>query len=418
MPNTDHRGTRFLRDAPPVLMAWYRAVARESEHHPGGRGHGRRHTEELCDDTDEEQCLCPVLTHRLGPDPGHEKPEGVDRVECPLGARNRECHRYEENPTEDHRDDDGGPHPRRGHPGRIVGLLGRMCRCVETRNRVLREQHPEPKHEEEREAEGSRSVSEARIVDRLREDVRERLMVVGDDDQDPDDDHDSGHVPPRGDHVQPRRQPDVQEVDQSRRREEERVEDVSRGIERRAEPVVHVFGVREPEVEEGLPKERKPVSDRRSDCDLTDEVEPPGRPAPAWATELRRPVVQPTGRRIGGGDFRHGQRDDGRHEADKQPAVGHPHRAAVLEADVVRGQAPRKDRDDRERDREVAEPSHCAEKLLRVAESMENRLVVGMGLRCRLLFSAHAALLLDVRPLYYDAHAERCQATRTLGSPA
>ena len=45
----------------------------------------------------------------------------------------------------------------------------------------------------------------ARVVHRLREDVRERLMLIGNDDEDADDEHDADHVPPGGDHVQPRR---------------------------------------------------------------------------------------------------------------------------------------------------------------------------------------------------------------------
>ena len=44
--------------------------------------------------------------------------------------------------------------------------------------------------------------------------------------------------------------------------------------------------------------------------------------------------------------------------------------------DRVRGQAPREDRDDREADGEVAEPSHGAEELLRVAQLVEDLLVL------------------------------------------
>ena len=58
-----------------------------------------------------------------------------------------------------------------------------------------------------------------------------------------------------------------------------------------------------------------------------------------------------------------------------QPQVT-AHRAAVLEGDRVRGQAPREDRDDREADGEVAEPSHRAEELLRVAQLVEDLFVL------------------------------------------
>ena len=43
--------------------------------------------------------------------------------------------------------------PGRGHPRGVVGFLGGMRRCVEARDRVLREQHAEPEHEQEREPE-------------------------------------------------------------------------------------------------------------------------------------------------------------------------------------------------------------------------------------------------------------------------
>ena len=63
--------------------------------------------------------------------------------------------------------------------------------------------------------------------------------------------------------------------------------------------------------------------------------------------------------------------------ADEEPAPRHRDRAAALERDVVRRQAAREDRDDRERDREVLEPAHGPEELLRVAELVEDLLVLG-----------------------------------------
>ncbi len=62
--------------------------------------------------------------------------------------------------------------------------------------------------------------------------------------------------------------------------------------------------------------------------------------------------------------------------ADEQPAPRDRDRAAVLERDGVRGQAPREDRDDREADGEVAEPTHGAEELLRVAQLVEELFVL------------------------------------------
>ena len=225
---------------------------------------------------------------------------------------------------------------------------------------------PSPKHEPERRIrERGRSTPVARVVHRLREDVRERLMLVRNDDQDADDEHDADHVPPGRDHVQPRRDPDVEHVDDHRSEQERRVEDVRRHVERRTEPVVHVRRVVEPEVEEHLREDREAVADRRRDRDLADQVEPARRPAPARASELRRPVVEAACRRVRRSDLGHAERDERAHEPDEQPAPGDCDRAAVLEGDGVRGQAPREDRDDREADGEVAEPpmarkSSCA----------------------------------------------------------
>ena len=252
-----------------------------------------------------------------------------------------------------------------------------MRRRIEPGDRVLRHQEPEPEDEPERRiGERGRSTPVARVVHGLREDVRERLMLIGNDDEDADDEHDADHVPPGGDHVQPRRQPDVEHVDDHRSEQERRVEDVRRHVERRAEPVVHVRRVVEPVVEEHLREDCEAVTDRRSDRDLPDEVEPARRPAPARAAELRRPVVEAARRRVGRCDLGHAERDEGAHEADEEPAPRDGHWPAVLEGDRVRGQAPREDRDDREGDGEVAEPSHGAEQLLRVAQPVEGLLVL------------------------------------------
>ena len=137
-----------------------------------------------------------------------------------------------------------------------------------------------------------------------------------------------------------------------------------------------VVRVVEPVVEEHGAEGREPVADRGRDRDLADQVEPAGEPAPGRAAELRRPVVEAAGGRVGRGDLGHRERDDRAHEADEQPAPRDGDRAALLEGDVVRGQAAREDRDDREADREVLEPAHRAEELLRVAELVEDLLVL------------------------------------------
>src|SRR5205085_1973752 len=75
-------------------------------------------------------------------------------------------------------------------------------------------------------------------------------------------------------------------------------------------------------------------------------------------------------------DLAHGERDDDAEAADEEPAPGDRHGAAPLKRDVVRRQAAREDRDDRERDREVREAAHLAVEHLRVAELVEQALIV------------------------------------------
>ena len=91
-------GHAVLRHAPPERVSGHRAVAREREHHPRRRGHRRRHAEELRDDADEQERLGPVLAHRLGPDPGDDD---ADVLERSLRARDRERHREQQDPAED-----------------------------------------------------------------------------------------------------------------------------------------------------------------------------------------------------------------------------------------------------------------------------------------------------------------------------
>jgi hypothetical protein len=210
---------------------------------------------------------------------------------------------------------------------------------------------------------GAEVVSrEAGVVDRVREDIGERLVMVGHDDADQHDDRDAGHVPVRGDRVQQRRDADLEQVDQDGDQHHDPV--------REQRPLLRVRVV-EPEVQERRQEDREPVADRGRHRDLADEVEPAGEPAPRRAAELRGPVVEAAGGREDGRDLGHGEGDDRAHQADEQPAPGDRDRPAVVERDVVRGQAAGEDRDDREGDREVLEPAHRAEELLRIAETVE-----------------------------------------------
>ena len=178
---------------------------------------------------------------------------------------------------------------------------------------------------------------------------------------------DAHHVPVGRDRVEHRRDADLEHVEHDGDQHHDRV--------REERPLLRVRVV-EPEVDQRRREDRQAVADRGGDGDLADEVEPAREPAPGRAAELRRPVVEAAGRRERGGDLGHRERDERRHETDQEPAPGDRDRAAVVERDVVRGQAAGEDRDDREADGEVLEPAHRAEQLLRVAHPVEDLLVL------------------------------------------
>src|SRR5262249_48335492 len=113
------------------------------------------------------------------------------------------------------------------------------------------------------------------------------------------------------------------------------------------------------------------------------------------------------------------ERDDRREEADQKPAPGDCDRAATLERDVVRGQTTREDRDDREGDSEVLEPSHRPEELLRVSQPVERPLVLGelrrAGRRC---FSAHTHPPLSGSPAAPGAYGVVNECVSKADAPA
>ena len=91
-----------------------------------------------------------------------------------------------------------------------ASLLGHVRRRVEAGDRVLRHQEPRQEDVDEHEAaEVLVAGPEAGRVDCLAEGVAERLVVVGDDQQDPDDHGHADHVPVGRDLVQQRRDADV-----------------------------------------------------------------------------------------------------------------------------------------------------------------------------------------------------------------
>jgi hypothetical protein len=143
--------------------------------------------------------------------------------------------------------------------------------------------------------------------------------------------------------------------------------------DRREQPERALRGDLEPggEVEERGHGDRAAVVDRGGDRDLAEEVEPADPPGPLPLVppgQARGPVVEAPGRRVDRTDLGHGHRDQEHEQPDDHPAGGHDQRATVVHREVVRRDAAGQDRDDRERDCEVAEPRHAPLQLLLVAE--------------------------------------------------
>ena len=135
------------------------------------------------------------------------------------------------------------------------------------------------------------------------------------------------------------------------------------------DPVVRVAvaAVRD-QVEPRRHEDRAAEADRGCHGDLPDEVEPAGEPAPGRG--CRASTTSSTGRPRSDRSRRSRPAPARRsaEAADEQPAPRDRDRAALVEADRVRGEAPGEDRDDREGDGEVLETAHRAEQLLGVAE--------------------------------------------------
>ena len=206
-PTTDQARDAVPRDAPPELVARHGAVAREREHHPRRGRRRRREAEELRDDADEEQERPPALAHRRRP-----RSQGRCRASmlssapwagiANVTARRRIQPKKTETTTDVHMPT----------AAERDALCVSSAMCADASKPVIvywAISRPSPKTYQNDDARERRCVPPPQpgVVDRLREDVRERLVLVGDDDQDDDDDHDPDHVPVRGDRVQHRRDP-------------------------------------------------------------------------------------------------------------------------------------------------------------------------------------------------------------------
>ena len=106
--------------------------------------------------------------------------------------------------------------------------------------------------------------------------------------------------------------------------------------------------------------------------------------------QFRRPVVEAAGRRVAGAHLPHGHGHGQGHDRHDRPPVGDRRAPAREQHQVIRGQTPGQDRDDRERDRHVREALHLAAELLGIAKLVEP---FGVGLRNRR------------RPRCFDGHA-------------
>ncbi len=208
-------------------------------------------------------------------------------------------------------------------------------------------------------------MREAAVVDRLREDRPHRLVMVGLECQEADDDQHGEDVPPHRDVVQQGDQPDAEDVHQRVQPEDAgvHVDDlVRRGVERS----------RPKQVQQCVGEDRGAVVDAGGDRDLADQVEPASEPAPGRPSHLRSPVVQTARGRILRRDLGHPEPDDDHEDRDDRPAPRLLDRSPVVDARRVERERPRQDRDDRERDREVREAAHPSPQLLGVAEGVEH----------------------------------------------
>ena len=178
-------------------------------------------------------------------------------------------------------------------------------------------------------------------------------------------------MPPHRDVVEDGQQLAGEDVHQCRENQDdgEDHEDALNGVARSP----RLTQSRHREVEEG----RSPVGHRGHDGDEAREVEPAGVVAGFDAAQLARPPVDATGGGVGRHELGHAQADDEDEDGDERPAQRDGDGAAVVPAEVERGEAARQNRDDRERDGEVGEPGPRPAQLLLVAE-FRKLLLVGI----------------------------------------
>src|SRR5439155_1763592 len=126
--------------------------------------------------------------------------------------------------------------------------------------------------------------------------------------------------------------------------------------------------------------------DARGDGELPDGVEPGGEEARAPAAEDRRPVIERARGGIGRGQLGETESDGQSEQRHQRPAEGHLQGAAVVQAVAVERDRAGEHGDDGEAEREIREPAHLAQELLRGNNGFnrevlgEIRLKVGQGI--------------------------------------
>ena len=304
--NDRHRDHRVERNPIAVHAAEDRpagdpAVARERV--PGARGAGQpgRAAEHLTDGRDDQHQLCRPGVQGAGEDRPDESGALVDRLDVGRGEHEGE----QDEPADHRRPEHRPPDALCGGLGGVPGLLRGVRRGVVAGLRVHGQQESDRQHQEPEADVAGRAVVEAGVVDPLAEHEAEVLVIVGDEDQQPDDDRDPDQVPANGDVVRQRQDPVAEDVhhrveDQDQEEEEPGLpEDVLGVGEVDPEDVDAVEGERRVE------EDRRAVSHRGDDPHQPDDVEPAGHPAPALAAEVVGPPVGPSGSRVPRGQLGH-----------------------------------------------------------------------------------------------------------------
>ncbi len=182
LPSTALVGTRLGADACSRASSPGRAaVAREREERARAAGHARHAAEELADHRDQDDELGPALAHLGG--------RGRRQIDVPKASLTaptsdgRERDRQQHEPADQRRAGDRLPDALGRRLLGLAGLLGDVRRGVVAGDRVhgqqeARRQDEPPVHPH----------AEAGVVDPLGEDEVDALVLVGHDDQDPDDD--------------------------------------------------------------------------------------------------------------------------------------------------------------------------------------------------------------------------------------